>query len=146
MILGPQAERQWLYPLHSILLAFAMASFGWAMIFDITYVNTAEIQWSNFASWLIAGGELFGGLVLAWALATAVLGRRSGAALWRWIYLGVVALMWVLGLFNAFHHSHDGWASVGATGVTLSILCTLLALIAGWILHSGLVSRESAQW
>lgn len=146
MTLGAQAERQWLYPLHSILLAFPIALFAWATIFDITYVNTAEIQWSNFASWLIAGAELFGGVVLAWAVAAAVLGRRHGPFRWRLIYLAVVALMWILGLFNAFHHSHDGWASVGATGVVLSILCTLLALAAGWILHSGRISGENRQW
>ena len=146
MILGAQTERQWLHPLHSILLAFPIALFAWAAIFDITYVNTAELQWSNFASWLIAGAELFGGVVLAWAVAAAVLGRRRGPFLWRLIYLAVVALMWVLGLFNAFHHSRDGWASVGATGVTLSILCALLALVAGWILHSGRISGENGRW
>ena len=36
----------------------------------------------------------------------------------------------VLGLVNAFKHSQDAWSSVGAFGLTLSILSALLALAA----------------
>ena len=42
----------------------------------------------------------------------------------------------MLGLVNAFKHSQDAWSSVGAFGLILSLLCTLLVMIAGWIAYS----------
>lgn len=42
-----------LHPLHAILLAFPMALFSGALLSDITYLNSAEMQWSNFFAWLI---------------------------------------------------------------------------------------------
>ncbi len=124
-----------LHPLHAILLAFPIALFSAGLVSDLAYLNNAAIQWSNFASWLIAGGCFFGGLVLAWAIISTVFpGRvtRSRAL----AYLVAVAVMFVAGLVNAFQHSHDGWASVGSMGLTLSIISTLAALIAGVIGHS----------
>ena len=52
-------------PLHAILLAFPVALYPAALLTDITYYNTAVVQWTNFSSWLIAGADLFAGLVLA---------------------------------------------------------------------------------
>ena len=127
------------HPLHAILLGFPIALFTSGLVSDITYLRTAEIQWTNFSSWLIAGALVFGGLVLAWALISLVLGWRGTERRPRLVYAAVLALMWVLGLVNALKHSQDGWSSVGAFGLTLSILCTLLALAAGVIAFS---SRE----
>ncbi|WP_417232025.1 DUF2231 domain-containing protein [Brevundimonas sp.] len=130
------------HPVHAILLGFPIALFTSGMISDIAYLRTAEIQWTNFSSWLITGGLVFGGLVLIWALAALALHWRSQPRLPRLIYLGVLAGMMILGLINAFKHSQDGWSSVGAFGLMLSILCTLLALAAGFIAYSGVMSRE----
>lgn len=82
---------------------------------------------------MITGGLVFGGLTLLWA-AISLLRRKSyrGPPL---LYLGLLAIMWVSGLINAFHHSSDAWSSVGSLGVTLSIISTLCALAAGWIAY-----------
>ena len=40
-------------PLHSILLGGTVALFLGALSSDIAYARTYQIQWSNFASWLI---------------------------------------------------------------------------------------------
>lgn len=130
------------HPVHAILLGFPIALFTAGMVSDITYLRTAEIQWTNFSSWLITGGLVFGGLVLAWALGALAVHWRGQPRAPRLIYLGVLALMMLLGLINAFKHSQDGWASVGGFGLMLSILCTLLALAAGVIAYSGVMSRE----
>lgn len=127
------------HPLHAILLGFPITLFSSALLSDIVYLRTAEIQWTNFSAWLIAGALVFGGMVLAWALVSLVLGWRGTERLPRILYAGVLAVMWILGLINAFKHSQDGWSSVGAFGLVLSILCTLLALAAGVIAFS---SRE----
>lgn len=129
-------------PVHAILLGFPIALFSGALITDITYLRTAEIQWTNFSAWLIVGALVFGGLVLAWALIALVLGLRGPDRTRRLIYAGVLALMWLLGLVNAFKHSQDAWSSVGALGLTLSVLCTLLALGAGVVACSGYWTRE----
>lgn len=132
-------------PIHPILLGFPIALFSSALVTDIVYLRTAEVQWTNFSAWLISGALLFGGLVLAWALVALVLDLRGSGRLRRMIYAAVLAVMWILGLLNAFKHSQDGWSSVGVFGLVLSILCTLLALGAGVIAHSSLWTREVAR-
>lgn len=130
-------------PLHAILLAFPVALYPSALISDITFLRTSVIQWTNFSQWLIAGADLFAGLLLAWALVSFFVSRGRGAGVRSGLYLVVVAAMFVLGLINAFQHSKDGWASVGTTGLILSILCTILALVAAFLVHSKAVVRET---
>lgn len=131
--------------LHGIFLAFPIALFTSAMISDIAYLQTAEMQWTNFSAWLIAGALVFGGVVLAWSLIRLVLAFRSPSRKRRLLYTVVVAIMWVLGLVNAFKHSQDAWSSVGAFGMGLSVICTLLALLAGALAFSGFVTEEVAR-
>jgi uncharacterized membrane protein len=137
------AER-FLHPLHAILLAFPVAFSFAAVLSDITYLNSAVVQWSHFSAWLIAGTALFGGFVLAWAIVAFLLARRSGRRGRALLYLVLIAVMWVLSVLNSFHHARDGWGSVGALGLTLSIVTALLALAAAWIGHSA-VRREVAR-
>ncbi|MBI1684145.1 DUF2231 domain-containing protein [Caulobacter hibisci] len=129
-----------LHPLHAILLAFPLALFSAGLISDIAYLRTAVIQWSNFSAWLITGALVFGGLVLAWGVIAAVFPRRSSRRR-ALAFLAAVAVMWLAGLINAFQHSHDGWPSVGALGLTLSILSSLFALIAAAIGYSSPSAR-----
>jgi len=134
-----------LHALHGLLLSFPIALFTAAVVTDIAYLKTAEVQWTNFSAWLITGALVFGGLVAAWALISLLLGLRSAERTPRLIYFGVLAAMWVLGLVNAFKHSQDAWSSVGALGLILSILCSVLALIAGVLAFSSLNTREIAR-
>lgn len=127
--------------LHTILLGFPIALFSSALVTDITYLRTEEIQWTNFSAWLIAGGLVFGGLVLAWGLISLVLGFRTADRHRRLVYTAVLAAMCLFGLVNAFQHSRDGWSSVGVFGLALSILTVVLALVAGVVAHTNLVGR-----
>lgn len=122
--------RSFTNPIHAILLAFPVALYPAALLSDITYLNTAVIQWTNFSSWLIAGADVFAGLVLAWALVSQFLGRARQRG---WAYVIVVALMFIAGVLNAFQHARDGWHSVGTFGLVLSILCTILAFVAAFL-------------
>jgi uncharacterized membrane protein len=132
-----------LHPLHAILLGFPIALFAGALASDVAFLRTAQMQWSNFSGWLIAGGCFFGGLVIAWALIAYVLGGRSKRGGTALAYLVVLAIMWVAGLVNAFQHSRDGWSSVGTTGLVLSIVAASMALVAGWIGYSGRHGRRN---
>ncbi|MEH6437601.1 DUF2231 domain-containing protein [Massilia sp. DD77] len=116
-------------PLHTILLAGAVPLFLGALLNDIAYFKTYQIQWSNFASWLIAGGLLFGGLALLFALVNLVRAKRkAGRPL---VYVLLLLASWVLGLVNAFVHAKDAWAAMPA-GLVLSVIVTLLACAAAW--------------
>jgi uncharacterized membrane protein len=119
-----------LHPAHAILLAFPVAMFPAALLADIAYLASAEMQWSTFAAWLITGGLLFGAPVLLWSALIAF--RWKGPA----AYVLSLAIMWLAGLVNAFQHSRDGWSSVGTTGLILSIVSTLAVLAAAWIVHA----------
>jgi uncharacterized membrane protein len=113
-------------PANALFLGMAAALFLGALLSDLAYAQTFEIQWANFSAWLIAGGLLAGGIVLAMAIVNFFRGRdgtRPG------LYLGLVALMWIVGFINALVHARDGWAMM-PTGLILSLIVTLLALVA----------------
>lgn len=124
-----------LNPLHAILLAFPVALYPSALLSDITYLNTAVIQWANFSSWLIAGADFFAGLVLAWAILSLLFGRARHSRARSVPYLVIVAIMFIAGVFNAFQHARDGWHSVGTLGLVLSIVCTVLAFVAAYLAY-----------
>jgi uncharacterized membrane protein len=132
---APIGYRPLLHPFHAILLAFPISLFSFALVTDITYLRTAEIQWSNFASWSIVAALIGGGAALAWSLFLIIAVRRLTS---RWrvsLYAILLAIMWIAGLLNAFQHSQDAWSSVGTTGLLLSIISTISALTAGWVGH-----------
>lgn len=128
-------------PLHRLLLAFPVSLFTMALITDVAYLKTAEIQWTNFSAWLITGALVSGALAGVFSIVDFALGVRRGGSRRALIHLVALALAWAAGLLNAFKHSQDAWSSVGAFGLILSLLCTLLVLVAGWIAYS---AREPA--
>lgn len=130
------ARTNFAHPLHGLLLAFPIALFASALASDVTYLKTEVVQWSHFSAWLIAGAELFGGLVLLWAIIDFIRFRKTAFRTRALIYVVLVAAMWIGGLLNSFQHSRDGWSSVGTFGLLLSIITTALALAAGWIAYS----------
>lgn len=138
----PSTSRRAVHPLHSLLLAFPIALFTTALLSDITYLKSAEIQWSNFSAWAITGALVFGAPVLLWAALSLFRRRRDPRRTRALVYFLLILVMWVAGLINAFKHSQDAWSSVGTVGVTLSVVSTLAALIAGWMAYSG--ERDAA--
>ncbi|WP_030140606.1 DUF2231 domain-containing protein [Pseudomonas fluorescens] len=124
-------------PLHAVLLAGTVPLFLGGLLSDIAYYKTYQIQWSNFASWLIAGGLLFCGLALLFALVNLIRAeRKAGRPVG---YFLLLLATWVLGLINAFEHAKDAWA-VMPQGLALSVVVTLLACVAAWV---GLTSLRS---
>lgn len=131
--------------IQGILLSFPVALFSTALASDIAYLKTSEIQLTNFASWAIAGALVFGGLVVAWALVDWLVKLRRPDSRSRLSYFVVLAAMWLIGLVNAFHHARDAWSSVGTAGVGLSVVTTVLALVAGWMFFSRTARWEAAR-
>nr|WP_219730239.1 DUF2231 domain-containing protein [Pseudomonas sp. CCOS 191] len=115
--------------MHATLLAGSVPLFLGALLSDIAYYQSYQIQWSNFAAWLIAGALLSSGLALLFALANLIRApRKAGRPL---LYVLLLLVTWVLGLVNAFEHAKDAWAVMPA-GLVLSVVVTVLAMIATW--------------
>ncbi|CRM83738.1 MULTISPECIES: DUF2231 domain-containing protein [Bacteria] len=122
-------------PLHATLLAGTVPLFLGALLSDIAYTQTYQIQWANFASWLIAGALVFCGLAFLFALVNLLRAERKAGQPTRYVLL--LLATWVLGLVNAFQHAKDAYASMPA-GLIMSAVVLLLTLAATWTgLRSG---------
>ncbi len=123
-----------LHPVHAVLLAGALPLFFGALLSDWAYGATYEVQWTNFASWLLAGALVLSGFALLWSLVDLLRadrrGRRPIAA-----FLLLLATF-VLGLVNALVHAKDAWAVMPEAPI-LSIIVTALATAAIWFAFSG---------
>lgn len=128
--------------MHAVLRASAMALFFGAFLADWAYSSTYEVQWTNFASWLIAGGLVFAGLALVGALVDALREPRGrGGA--GWIGAGLLAATFALGFVNALVHAKDAWAAM-PTGLLLSFIVLVLTLAAIWAGFAGHRARRIA--
>ncbi|MCW1430238.1 DUF2231 domain-containing protein [Novosphingobium sp. JCM 18896] len=132
-----------IHPLHGIVLGALPTLFGAAFLADVTYLRTAQIQWSNFAQWAIAGGLIVGALALipaGFTLLRHIVGARARPLL----YLALLAGLWIVAFVNMLLHSRDGWYSVTITGAVLSFATTVLAIAAAWVGYSGFARRGEA--
>ncbi len=119
-----------IHPLHAVLLAGALPLFLGGLLSDWAYASSYEIQWSNFAAWLIAGAMVFTGLTLLWALIDlARAARRRGRPL---VYCLLLLVIFILGLINSLVHARDAFA-VMPDGLILSAILSVLIIIAVWV-------------
>lgn len=124
-----------IHPLHAVLLAATVPLFLGGLIADIAYSMTYQIQWTNFASWLIAGGMVFTGFALLWAFIDLFrAGRRRARAVACFVLLLVT---FAVGLVNSFVHARDAWGAM-PEGLILSAVVTVAAVIATWLGYSSL--------
>jgi uncharacterized membrane protein len=115
-----------LHPLHAALLAGTVPLFLGVLLTDVAYALSYEVQWKNFASWLIVGGLVFGGFALLWAFAGLF---RAGPRGWSTIYFFILLATWVLGFIDALVHAMDAWESM-PEALILSVVVATLAIIA----------------
>jgi len=116
-----------LHPLHAALLAGTVPLFLGVLLSDIAYSSSYEMQWKNFASWLIVGGLVFSGFALLWSLIELfrTYQREGGPMLLTLLLLAT----WVLGFINALVHAQDAWESMPAA-LILSSIVAMLAIAA----------------
>ncbi len=124
-----------IHPVHAVLLAGTFTLFLSALLSDLAYWSTYHVQWTNFASWLIAGGLVLGAIALVFALVgLRHAARRSGPPL---LYLLLLLATWIVGFFNALVHVKDAWAAM-PEGLVLSVITAALAGVATWLGFSSL--------
>lgn len=120
-------SRRLTHPVHIVLLVSTLPLFLGALLSDWAYSVSYQIQWINFAAWLIVGALLLLGAALVW---TVVDSLRSDVAPGRgkWIFVGLVIATFVVGFINALVHAKDAWATM-PSGLILSIIALILAVI-----------------
>ena len=117
--------------LYGVLNPIPFGCFVAALVFDILYLQTAVMQWTKGAAWLIVIGLLFAvvprliNLVQVWITSRGSALRADRFDFW----LNLLAV--IAAIFNAFVHSRDAYAVVPA-GVWLSV-CTVALLAIGRI-------------
>jgi uncharacterized membrane protein len=114
---------------YLLLFPVAVVCFVGAFVTDVAYSQSQYLMWLHFSEWLIAAGLVFGGLA-ALALVIEFFASRAirqGGIGWAHLALFFAAL--VIELINAFIHTIDGWTAVVPTGMTLSIIGAILALV-----------------
>ena len=134
------AIRNAIHPLHALLLSFVFPLFLGTLVSDIAYLQSAQIQWANFAQWLNAAGLFVGGFALLAALISLIRRRPSGGGK-LWAYALILLIAWVTGLMNAFIHTRDAWG-IFPDALWWSSAAALLALIASWLAYSGFTLAE----
>jgi uncharacterized membrane protein len=136
-----RVRRIGIHPLHAFLLAASVPLFLGALLSDWAYSSSYEIQWTNFASWLLVGALVFAGFALLWGLIELLRGDRS----WRGrplITFLVLLAAWILGFVDALVHAKDAWAKM-PEALLLSIIVTALAIAAAWLGFSTLRAGDA---
>lgn len=127
--------------MHAVIAFSSVPLFLGALLSDWAYASSHQIQWVNFASWLIAGGLLMAGPGLVWG---AIDMLRSPAARHRrgLVHLSLLLATFVVGFVNALVHAKDGWAAM-PTGLILSAVVVVLAITASAVGLAGLLRRTA---
>jgi uncharacterized membrane protein len=121
-----------------VLLAGTVPLFLAVMLSDLAYTSTYQIQWKNFASWLLVGGLVFAGFTLLCAIID--ISRVALRTTYHVVYVVLLLVLWVLGFIDALVHAGDAAASMSAA-VILSIIVAVLSLAATWLGFAGSYRR-----
>jgi uncharacterized membrane protein len=114
--------------MHATLAFSALPLFAGALLSDWAYAQTEQVQWTNFAAWLIAGGLLMAGLALLWGVVD-MLRRRAAQRGSGWLPMMLLLAAFVIGVVNALVHAQDAWAAM-PSGLVLSVAVFLLVAAA----------------
>lgn len=119
-----------IHPLHAFLLGGATSFFVTGFLSDWAYYSSHEIQWKNFADWLIMGGLVLGGFALLWAMIDLL--RSSSDRRQRAIYPILLLAVGILGFINELVHAKDAWASM-PEALLVSAVLAVLATLTAWL-------------
>ena len=115
------------HPLHIILLVSTLPLFLGALLSDWAYTVSYQVQWLNFASWLIAGALVLLGAALLWTFVQA-LAAKSPHRRRAWALFGLVMATFVVGFVNALQHAKDAGATM-PVGLTLSVVVFIMSVV-----------------
>ena len=117
-----ERTRRALHPSNAAFASAALSLFLAALLSDIAYFRSYEIQWNNFSSWLLAGALVID--ALAFVAAVVALCRTRSRA-WPAVYALLLLAVWILGFIDALVHARDAFATMPA-GLVLSVIVVVL--------------------
>lgn len=129
-------------PMHAGLIPLGAGLLFTALVTDLTYLRTVSTQWETFSVWLITGGLVMALLATLALVADLLTGRTRHISTLKFVALASAV---VTSIVNAFVHSRDGYTAVAPTGIGLSMITTLLLVVAawgGWSLNAHAVRRR----
>ncbi|HLU79723.1 MAG TPA: DUF2231 domain-containing protein [Burkholderiaceae bacterium] len=119
-----------IHPFHAIVLAGIVPLFVGAALCDWAYMMSFHIQWSNFASWLNAGGLVVTAVALVLAVVDVFRFHRRARGVVP--YFVLLLATWAAAFVNALFHARDAWAAMPG-GMILSVITAVLAVLAVWL-------------
>ncbi|QIO05876.1 DUF2231 domain-containing protein [Acinetobacter shaoyimingii] len=131
-----------LYAIYKVFNPIPFGFFVAGLLFDLFYMNTAEIFWAKAASWVISFGLLFAILPrfinLFYVWFRPHLNSRKADVFGFWMYGFAI----ISATFNAFVHGRDAYAIV-PTSLVLSAITVILIAIA--YLYQAIVLNQNAE-
>jgi uncharacterized membrane protein len=127
--IGEGLYRRPLHPLHVFLLGGAVSFLLSGVLSDWAYFSTNEIQWKNFASWLLMGGLVLAGFALLWAFIDLFRADQDRAR--RIIYFLLLLTAWILGFIDELIHAKDAWGSMPEALIVSAIVAVLAIAATG---------------
>lgn len=113
------------HPVHLLLLGGALALLLGALLGDIAYARSYQIQWINFAAWLNVGGLVLSSAAFVCALFGLAPSRRTRASL---LHAALLFAAWIAALLAALTHARDAWDAMPVSLVLSGLAAVLLAV------------------
>ena len=121
------------HPILRMLASFPIACFTCALLTDLAYVQTTNVMWTNFSSWLLAVGMAGGGAAAIAGLVSLMARHHGRTQRFAWPVMVGSLLVLAVAFLNNLVHSRDAWTSVMPTGLALSFVTVLLMLATAWL-------------
>lgn len=121
------------HPLHAMLVPIPIACFIGALITDIVYTQTYDMQWATFSVWLLAAGLVVALFAVITGMTDFVGDKRIRNITAAWVHGIGNGIASILAIINVFVHSRDGYTAVVPTGLTLSILTVAIMAVTAWL-------------
>ena len=119
------------HPIHPMLVPIPITCFVGTLVFDIAYARTADMQWANFADWLLTLGLVVSVFVVLAGLIDFLGDRRIRSLRPAWIHAVGNAVALVIAIADAFVHTRDAYGQM-PEGLILSALVVLILAVTGW--------------
>jgi uncharacterized membrane protein len=120
------------HPIHPMLIPFPVAFFVGALAVDIVYSQTSLAFWATAGLWLLGAGLVMAALAALAGLTDFLGERRIRDLRAAWLHMIGNIILVVIELFNLWRRLADGPDFIVPTGLTLSVVATLLLLFNGW--------------
>ena len=122
------------HPLHPMIIPFPIVFFVTTLVTDIVYLQTGRPGFADASVWFLGAG-------IAMALLAAVLGftdflgdRRIRSLSHAWMHMIGNLIAVILEIVNLYLRTGGRMeTAIAPTGVTLSVVVTLLLVFNGWM-------------